>query len=485
MTAPSPLYLVIDQGGHASRAFVFDVQGRELSRGTSPIEAEETATGGVEYDADALLASIRKAIDEAVTAPNVTLTSIIAAGLATQRSNVACWDRFTGEALSPLISWQDRRAAEWIKQFSDNTELLHQHTGLFPSPHYGISKLQWCYENLPQVREAHLQQRLCWGPMSSYLLYQLLDEHPYFVDHVNASRTLLWNIETQNWDSTLQKLFGFADNPLPQTVPNHYPFGTLIIDNHPIPMTTMIGDQSASLFSWQQLQHDALYINIGTGAFVQRVTGNRCVITPHQLTSLLLHQGENPHFALEGTINGAGSALRWLEQQAPVEDLYQKLPAWLSQRDQPLLFLNGISGLGSPYWQAEFSPHFIGDGGIKEKYCALIESIAFLLQVNIDELQHHQPGAEKILISGGVAQLDGLCQRIADLSGLKITRMDESEATATGLAWILVHQESAAQDPRWHQPDLQYFTPVNNAPLAERYLRWQSAMDRSLQQHKQ
>ncbi len=475
----TPLYLVIDQGGHASRAFIFNAQGQELSRGTAPIEAQISVDDRVEYEAETLLQSIQTAIHEAVSAPNIKLTEIVAAGMATQRSNVVCWDKTCGKPLSPIISWQDRRAADWIEKFQPNAAQIHQSTGLFLSPHYGVGKLQWCINNLSAVHEAHQQQRLCWGPMSSFLLHQLLDEQPYLVDRVNASRTLLLNINTLEWDRSLAQLFKLPHNPLPRCVPNHYPFGTLTIAGHAVPMTTVIGDQSASLFAWQQLQHDALYINIGTGAFIQRVTGDDCVIVPQLLTSLLQQQNGNSNsaYALEGTVNGAGSALSWIEQRLQPDRLYQKLPQWLENNDLSILFLNGVSGIGSPYWQADFESKFIGAGSVEQQITAVIESIAFLLQLNIEQLQHHRPGAKKILISGGLAQLDGLCQRIADLSGLIVHRMAECEATASGLAWLLVHSQPATIESTWHRHDQQQIQPQENPMLIKRYQRWHIAMD--------
>jgi len=399
--------------------------------------------------------------------------------MATQRSNIACWDSFSGEPLSPVISWQDRRAAQWIEQYQSHATEIHQTTGLFPSPHYGVGKLKWCFENLTQVRNAHQQQRLYWGPMSSFLLHQLLDERPYLVDHVNASRTLLWNINTLEWDSTLMQLFELPDNPLPRCVPNQHPFGHLTIAGHRIPMTTAIGDQSASLFAWQHLQGDALYINIGTGAFIQRTTNGECVITPQLLSSLLLQQPGTPFYALEGTVNGAGSALGWIEQRLKPDILYQQLPQWLQRNDHSTLFLNGISGIGSPFWKADFDSRFIGDGDSEQQIVAVIESIAFLLQLNIELLQQHRPGAKRILISGGLAQLDGLCQRIADLSGLTLQRMSKCEATASGLAWLMA-QQSAISETAWRQHDQQQIEPQQNPPLLERYEQWRIALERAL-----
>lgn len=482
-THRAPLYLIIDQGGHASRAFVFNAQGQLLSHGTRPIEAEVSAGDHVEYRAEALLQSIQSAIQEATVASAIELTDIVAAGMATQRSNIVCWDKHSGKPLSPIISWQDRRSADWIKQFEPHAAQVHRSSGLFLSPHYGVGKLLWCIENLPDVSEAYQQQRLCWGPMSSFLLHRLLDEQPYLVDRVNASRTLLLNIETLEWDPALAQLFKLPDNPLPRCVPNQHPFGTLTIAGHSIPMTMVMGDQSASLFAWQQLQNDALYLNIGTGAFIQRVTADDCVIVPQLLTSLLLQHNQHTAYALEGTVNGAGSALSWIEQRLQPRNIYQQLPQWLESIDTDLLFLNGISGLGAPYWQANFESQFIGDvssSNVAQQIVAVIESIAFLLQTNIEQLQQHRPGARKLLISGGLAQLDGLCQHIADLSGLIAHRMDECEATASGLAWLMAHPDPAARDTSWYRQPQQQFQPQENQPLTARYQRWQHAMRQAL-----
>ena len=476
---PNPLYLVIDQGGHASRAFVFNKDGEVLAQGNSPIEAQvnKDVNDQVEYDSLTLLRSIQSAIHEATASPNIHLSDIVSAGMATQRSNIVCWDRVTGQPLSPIISWQDRRAADWIEQFKPHEEQVHHATGLFLSPHYGAGKLKWCYENLPTVAQAHQQQRLCWGPMTSFLLNRLLDEKPYMVDHVNASRTLLWNIKTHDWDPLLTQLFDLPSAPLPQCVANQYPFGTLTIGNHEIPMTTVIGDQSASLFAWQQLQKDALYINIGTGAFIQRVLNSDCIIEPNLLTSLLIKNGGDACYALEGTVNGAGSALSWIEQQLLPSQLYQQLPQWLEDNDCPLLFLNGVSGVGSPYWQADFKSRFIGHGDDAQKIVAVIESIIFLLQINIEVLQQQQPSARKILISGGLTRLDGLCQRIADLSGLTVQRMAAPEATASGVAWLLANSNKDSPDcNQWNKGSLTQFSPTPNQALSERYQRWTKAL---------
>jgi len=483
-TASNPLYLVIDQGGHASRAFIFNQQGKTLAQAATPIAAQVNASANdhIEYNAVSLLKSIQQAIHQAIASSNVKLTDIVAAGIATQRSNIVCWDQITGQALSPIISWQDRRAASWIETFKPYEEQVHQATGLLLSPHYGIGKLLWCYENIPAIPEAHHQKRLYWGPMTSFLLNQLLDEIPYLVDHVNASRTLLWNIKTLDWDPSLTQLFEFPNNPLPTCVPNRHAFGTLTIDGHPIPMTTVIGDQSASLFAWQQLQHDALYINIGTGGFIQRIVNDKEIVKPDFLTSLLISENGRSHYALEGTVNGAGSALSWIEQQLTPDNLYQQLPRWLENKACPLLFLNGVAGIGSPYWQADFESRFIGMGDDQQKIVAVIESIAFLLQVNIERLQQQQPAARKILISGGLAQLDGLCQRIADLSGLVVERTPGSEATASGVAWLLANTDINISDQTtsWHKQALTQIKPGNNPSLAERYQRWKVALQKAL-----
>ncbi|MFC1748588.1 FGGY family carbohydrate kinase [Pseudomonadota bacterium] len=458
----TPLYLAIDQGGHASRAIVFNNHGDIVCQYESPIETFTPQTDWVEHSPEKVLESIWHAIQQVVKTLGAQANQIKAAGLATQRSSIVCWHKESGKALSPVLSWQDRRQLNWIKQFEAHNRFVHDKTGLFLSPHYGASKLRWCLDNIEDVSTACTANQLLAGPLASYLAFNLTIENTNAVDPANASRTLLWDIASQNWNPKLCKLFGVPMEILPTCSHSHNVFGHININQQKIPLQLITGDQPATLFAWGKPSNEQLYINIGTGAFIQRTTAapTSC---ERLLTGIAYQDASSPIFTLEGTVNGAARALQWLKIKA----LESRLPTWLKEIESPPLFINTISGLGSPYWQPSLPASFICDSEPTpaEKSVAVMESIVFLIQRNIDEMEQTLPNANQIIVSGGLSQLDGLCQRLANLSGKNVLRPKVCEATAQGLAFL-----TAGQPDDW--PTLQAqktFTPVTDESLAKRY----------------
>lgn len=474
------LYLAIDQGGHASRALVFDADGEIVAQAFAEVATYHPAPDRVEHDASEMVQSILDAIAAIAKQLGPDCSRLRAAGLATQRSSICCWDRESGEALSPIISWQDRRAADWLSQFNAREEEVHSRTGLRLSPHYGASKLRWCLDNLPSVAGAQRVGCLAFGPLASFLLFQLLEQKPLLADPANASRTLLWDLHHRDWSPELLELFSIPADALPRCVPSRYKFGTLSVGDQSIPLTITTGDQSAALFAYGTPEADTLYINMGTGAFVQRPCGH-APPDPGRLLASVVHQDEQgPHYVMEGTVNGAGSALDWLQHELNIEA--QAIPSMLEQGleqiTEPPLFLNGVSGLGSPYWVADFPSRFVGEGATESKLVAVVESILFLLQANIERLQAAatQP-LKRILISGGLALQNGLCQRLADLTLLEVCRPNITEATARGLAYLLANQPACWEK---HQGPA-VFQPRKNPKLCLRYQHWSDAMEYALE----
>jgi glycerol kinase len=470
------LYLCIDQGGHASRAIVFNHTGVMLASAYAEVKTQHPAKHFVEYQAEHILQSINKSIKDVLKQLGDKKKDIVSAGLATQRSNVVCWHKDTGEALSPVISWQDRRNTDWLNQFSDKNEHIHKSTGLFLSPHYGASKLRWCIDHIPEVRAAIEKNTLALGPMASFITFNLVKEHTLVTDPVNASRTQLWNLRKRNWDNELLTLFDVPLSALPQCVPSIHNYGHLNIDEVNIPLKLVTGDQSAAMYAYGHLQADTAYINTGTGAFLSRSSGPLPLYSRRLLTSIIFQDETSKriqnHYVLEGTVNGAGSALEWLSDQYPDEHLFNYLSGWLDEIETPPLFLNGVSGLAAPFWQPDFQSQFDREANVKEKAVAIIESIVFLLKANLDEMSKLSSPPEQIQITGGLAALNGLNQRIADISELPVYRPTQCEATARGTAYLL-----ADQPARWPEQDEgDWFKPEDNPALLKRYKNWTEAM---------
>ncbi|MDH5435404.1 MAG: FGGY family carbohydrate kinase [Gammaproteobacteria bacterium] len=468
---PAPLYLAIDQGGHASRALLFNAQGECVAQHTVAIDTQYPCEHCVEHDPEQLVQSVTAAIEQVVK--EIDVSHIISAGLATQRSSIVCWDKVTGKTLSPVISWQDTRTTDQIKSLAEHAGFVHAETGLRLSPHYGASKMKWCLDNLPEVQSAFEYKQLAMGPLASFLVYKLTREHGVFVDPTNAARSLLFNPATGTWSDMLMELFGIPENVLPECSKNIAHFGHININNHSVELNTVIGDQPASLFAHGAPHKDTIYINLGTGAFLQTICSSLPKDSMGLLKSIALHNGTKPFYAIEGTVNGAGSALHWIQKELNISDsALNDIP---ETGKQIPLFINSIAGLGSPFWRSDIEPRFVGEASTLEKLQSVIESILFLIQKNIEQLQKIKR-CHRIVVSGGISTSDRFCQLLADISGKQVLRTNITEATARGTAWL-----SAGKPVHWPQPDITLsLKPEENTDLLERYAQWQQIMEQTL-----
>jgi len=255
-------------------------------------------------------------------------------------------------------------------------------------------------------------------------------------------------------------------------VSNTWNYGHLAVAPN-VPVKLVTGDQNAALFAYGELSEDTAYVNAGTGAFVLRATGGR-LVRPERLLAGVLHDGGGRvEYALEGTVNGAGSALDWFAEEYGVKDLTAKLDGWLQEVPaSPLIFLNGVSGLGSPFWRANFPTRFIGEGSLAEKAAAVVESIVFMMAVNLEEQARYLPAPKRIRLTGGLANLSGLARRLADLSGLPVLRPPGLEATARGTAFLL-----AGRPEGWESGGAaDVFEPRKNEGLEANFTRWRKAI---------
>jgi glycerol kinase len=311
------------------------------------------------------------------------------------------------------------------------------------------------------------------GPLASFLLHGLLEERPSVADPANASRTQMWSPAGGDWSDDLLNLFGVPRGVLPACVPTQHGFGTLMLDGCRIPLTVCTGDQAAAPFASGALDPAAAYVNVGTGAFILRPTPGPVQALP-LLTGVLRSDGSRTDFAIEGTVNGAGSALEWLaaEEGIATDGLLATLEGAVPAGD-PLFFLNGIGGLGSPFWIPDFPSRFVGEGDLRARARAVLESVAFLLAVNLAALGRSAP-LDRIRLGGGLARSDYLCRALAEASGLVVERHVLTEATARGVAFL-----AAGCPDGWRVPAVErVFTPSGDGALTMRQARWTAEMAR-------
>jgi len=469
------LYLALDQGGHSSRALVTDSAGNIVAQAQVSVSTHRKGEN-VEQDPQELAESLKQCCQMVSKQLGAKRAQIVRAGLATQRSSIVCWDSESGAPLSPILSWQDRRAWQFVDTLKESADRIKQMTGLVLSPHYGASKLRWCLTELDRVKAAQKNNRLTAGPIASFLARQLTGSQENFCDPANASRTQLWDFNTRSWSEELCSLFEVRTDVLPTSVPTRYHYGDVLMDDHAIPLEVVTGDQSAAIYAFGKPSLDTLYINIGTGAFLQWPSGKVPRKVEGLLNSVVFQDELRTEYVLEGTVNGAGSALTWLgkkhgrDSESMLSEGLEKI-----KNTAPPFFINGISGLGSPYWVSDLDSRFSEEASEDLQAIAVVESVAFLICENLNVMQAQSQPIGKIVLSGGLASFDYLCQIIASISGLEVARSPVQEATALGVIRLLASEESS-----FSAPSAQCFKPRADAGLLSRYQSWEKEMARLL-----
>lgn len=468
-----PVMLAIDQGGHASRVIAFDRRGVQIAESFTPISTYRSGVDRIEHDPQEIVDSIHTALEDLAQTLGSDAERVAAAGLATQRSSIVCWDKRAARPLSPVLSWQDRRNAKLVETLRHDAAEIRAQTGLVLSPHYGASKLRWCLDELAAVQKARDESRLCMGPLASFLLFALLAERPYVVDPANASRTQLWDPHRRDWSVALSKRFGVPAELLPRCVSTRHNYGQLTFAGRQIPLVVCTGDQSAAPFAFGPMTPSAIYLNVGTGAFLQRSVE---FDDPQLLRSVCFADEREAVSVLEATVNGAASALEWLNERVGI-DAHRAAIALTrgAAAEEVPLFINSIGGLGSPYWRADISPRFLTEASEPAQVQAVVESIAFLIGRNLERLSAPSK-PDKVIAVGGLSSSDYLCDCIASLSGLQLERASAREATALGLTYLV-----ADRPEDWLPPiTYQTFAPTEMPGLAARYRRWIEAMDEAM-----
>lgn len=480
-------FLSIDQGGSSSRALVCDSKGTIITRHQTQVSTQRDGAF-IEQNPDELLQSIQTCIDSCLSQlTSAQQNQLRSACLVTQRSSFIAIDSKTQQNLTQVISWQDSRGQAALNALDIDSDWLHNITGLRASAHYGASKMAWCLQHNAQVQKAAANNTLMFLPIAAYLCARLTGNHSYYVDPANAARTLLLDIEHLQWHPKLLSLFGIKKSWLPQIHSTLSDYGTIQLPMKNMPLKYLSGDQSAALFAYGLPSNNEVNVNVGTGAFISRLMTSNENVSEGLLRSILHIDKLRQYFALEGTVNGAGAALDVMSAQLGVakKDLNLPKASELDKSDCSIpLFINSIGGLAAPFWRSDIHSYFVGDGSPVAKMRAVLESVGFLITTIIDRMNTASSPINAIKISGGLANNDALCQMIADLSSIRLVRLDEIEASALGGVWWLARQ-SAEEDGlkddglkeknRWlgniHR---KVFLPELNTALSQRLCQWQA-----------
>ena len=420
--------------------------------------------GCSEYNADALLSAALTVLHQVLD--EVGPERVKALGISSQRSTIVLWDKHTGQALGPILTWEDGRALEQAQQATISQEELHICTGLYKTPYFSAPKIAWMLTHLPQVQAAQKNGTLCAAPVASFLIWKLTRGAVFSTDITLAQRTLLLDIRMGKWSDKLCDAFAVSPDILPSLKSSVGDYGCYVYKGVTIPIRVCVADQQAA---GSALQVGQMSINYGTGAFVLQHIGTQYRVLPGLLTSLAPSSGDSLHYLLEGPVNAAGSAFLWLNARGIKIDM-SCLDDICKESLHPLQILPALGGLGAPYWNFTVSPAVQGVNPQTTKadwVAGLVQGICFLIADIVQYMRSHQVHVKgPIAVAGGLAQSAYLLQFQANLLQQTLLRGQEVEATLLGVARLLGNKiKQNAADA---------FQPTISAEQAkELYRHWQ------------
>ena len=490
--------LALDQGTTSSRAILFDRQGNIVSRAQYPFRQIYPQPGWVEHDPMEIWATEKRAMAEAVDSAHIDPRQIAAIGITNQRETTILWDARTGEPVHNAIVWQCRRTAPLCDRLKADGmgETVTEKTGLLIDAYFSGTKLRWLLDNIPGARQRAERGELRAGTVDSWLIWNLTGGKSHVTDHSNASRTMLFNIHTLQWDEDLCRALDIPMSLLPQPLPNSMEYGR-VAPGIPglealagIPICGSAGDQPAALFGQACLLPGQAKNTYGTGCFTLMNVGGVPVRSRAGLvTSAAWTLGGRTTYALEGSVFNAGSAIQWLRDElglissAPECDrLAESVPD-----SGGVVVVPAFTGLGAPYWDMYARGAILGltRGSTKAHIArATLESIAFQVTDLVRAMNEDAPCPLTVLrVDGGASVSDIMMQTQADLLGLPVDRPAQVETTAFGaaaLAGLAAGVWSSPAELEGLRRSQHVFTPQRDAQACGAdYARWRRAVERA------
>ena len=439
--------LALDQGTTSSRAIVFDHDGKICSVAQKEFTQYFPKPGWVEHNPNEIWSSQASVIAESISAIDINGLDIAGIGITNQRETTIVWDVDTEEPIYNAIVWQDRRTADYCDKLKAEglIDTIRKKTGLIIDAYFSGTKIKWILDNVPGARQRAEQGKLRFGNVDSWLVWRLTRGEVHVTDVTNASRTMLFNINTLKWDADLLKLLDIPISMLPEVKTSSEVYGhtKTTIFAHEVPISGIAGDQQAALFGQMCIEPGAIKNTYGTGCFVMLNTGEKPVKSENNLlTTIAWKIGDKINYALEGSIYVGGSVVQWLrdglcciKSSSEIEELAASVPD-----SGGVFFVPALTGLAAPYWDQHARGTIIGiTRGTTTAHIAraALDGIAFQTY-DIARAMAKDMGAPltELKVDGGASRNNLLMQYQANLLGIKVVRPKITETTALGAAYL-------------------------------------------------
>lgn len=489
-----PYILAIDQGTTSSRAIAFNIDGSILFISQQEFSQIYPKNGWVEHNPEEIWSSTLACCKQVIAKAAQAGYQLASIGITNQRETTILWDKETGIPIYNAIVWQDRRTAHTCQQLKEKgyESVFREKTGLVLDPYFSGTKIAWILEHASdEVRQKAEEGKLAFGTIDSFVLFRLAQGHPHLTDATNASRTLLFNIHTQEWDNKLLEILNIPSLLLPKVKDSMDDFGR----THPdilgvsVPVGSMIGDQHAAMVGQGCFEAGMVKATYGTGCFVMNHTGTEAKSSNHKLLTTMAYRINNtPYYAVEGSIFIAGAAIQWLRDGISIitDSKETEFLAQEVEDSDGVIVVPSFTGMGAPYWQPDARGAILGitrDTNRNHIIRATLESIAYQTFDLFEAMRKDGMTLELAYVDGGMSQNTWLMHYIATITKLKICRRQHYETTALGAAFLAGLQvgiyDEMKQIEQLNQSKHQ-FDPIQTENIEGIISRWHHAVNATL-----
>ncbi|MDB5975090.1 MAG: glycerol kinase [Nevskia sp.] len=438
--------LAIDQGTTSSRAIVFGRDGARLAVAQRELPQAYPHSGWVEHDALRIWDDVAACVREALATAKLKAADIASIGITNQRETTVLWERASGKPIHPAIVWQDRRTADWCREHDspERERWLQQKTGLLLDPYFSATKIAWTLDHVEGARARAERGELAFGTIDSWLLWKLSGGKLHLTDATNASRTLLYNLHTQDWDPELLEFFGVPAKLLPEVRDSAADYGKSEADlfGGAISIGAMVGDQQSATVGQACFKPGMIKSTYGTGCFLVLNTGDQAAQSRHRLLNTVGYRlGGHTTHALEGSIFVAGAAVQWLRDAVRLIGAAGESEALARSIEgtQGVYLVPAFTGLGAPYWDPQARGAIFGltrDSGIAHIVRAALESVCYQTRDLLEAMRDDATPPTELRVDGGMVVNDWLMQFLTDILRIPVVRPQTVETTALGAALL-------------------------------------------------
>ena len=486
--------VAIDQGTTSSRAILFDISGNIKFTYQQEFKQYFPKNGWVEHNPNEIWKTTLKSLKKVIQKANKLNGNILSIGITNQRETTVIWNKKNGKAIYNAIVWQDRRTEEYCENLKKNNfeNKIRNKTGLFIDPYFSATKIKWILNNVKSSKKLLKSNDLLFGTIDTFLIWKLTKGQKHLTETTNASRTMLFNINTNKWDKDILKKLKIPYKILPEVKNSADNFGNTNkkVVGKEIPISAVLGDQQAAAVGQSCFQKGSIKSTYGTGAFVIMNTGSKKILSKNKLLTTICYtlKGKNT-YALEGSIFIAGAGVQWLRDKIKlINNAYETEKIAKSKKNNSGVYVvPAFSGIGAPYWRSDARGLITGltrDSDWKSLVRAVVESVAYQSYDLFDAMKKDGLKPKVIKVDGGMVVNNWFTQFLSDIINLEVVRPKVLETTALGAALLAGYQIGVFKSLneihiKWKKDRV--FSPKLNKLLRNNLLQgWKQAIRKTL-----